>query len=87
MQPRGGASAPQGSDVKLFVSDGPEFKEIQMPDVRNMSVTEATAQLEDLKLRVRVVESCGGGGITVIDTDPVSSMTVLENQVVALFVC
>jgi eukaryotic-like serine/threonine-protein kinase len=85
--PPAAATAPEGSEIRVVVSLGPEFKELEMPDVRNMNVGRARNRLEGLGLRVRVVQSCGGGGTTVIETDPVAGASVRENDRVALFVC
>ncbi|MGH2807886.1 MAG: PASTA domain-containing protein [Actinomycetota bacterium] len=76
----------EGSEVKVYVSIGPEFKKIKMPDVRGMGVDDARTKLENLDLRVQVIQSCKGGQ-TVVETDPVAGETVRENEKVALFVC
>jgi len=34
-----------------------------------------------------VVQSCGGNGTMVVDSDPIAGVSVRENDVVALFVC
>ena len=86
--PGGGTEAPEGSTIEIQRSIGPEFEEIIMPDVRNMTLDAARAQLLDLGLRVsvqEVTEDCGGGG-TVIETDPLPGEKVRENDRVALFV-
>ncbi|MGH2749711.1 MAG: Stk1 family PASTA domain-containing Ser/Thr kinase [Actinomycetota bacterium] len=87
IEPGAGTSAPEGSEVKVYVSVGPEFEELTMPDVRNLSLAAARAKLESKALRVDVVQSCGSNGTTVVDTDPIAGVTVRENEVVALFVC
>ena len=84
--PAAGAEAPQGSTVVIVISDGPRYKELTMPDVRNMSMDAAKAQLEGLGLIVSVVQSCGGGTI-VQETDPIAGAPVREHDRVALFVC
>jgi serine/threonine-protein kinase len=84
--PAAGATAPARSEIELFVSLGPEFKKLKMPDVRNMSVAAARARLQDLGLRVKVIGTCKGGS-TVVETDPIAGTTVRENDLVALFVC
>jgi beta-lactam-binding protein with PASTA domain len=71
----------------MIVSKGPEFETLMMPDVRGMSIDAATAKLEGMGLRVRVVQSCGGGGTTVIDTDPLDGQPVRENDLVDLYTC
>jgi beta-lactam-binding protein with PASTA domain len=84
--PGAGTVIPGGSDVVLVVSLGPEFAEVTVPDVRNLSVDRARAALAAKNLRARVVQSCGGGS-TVVESDPIQGTTVRENDRVALFVC
>jgi eukaryotic-like serine/threonine-protein kinase len=76
-----------GSEIQVQVSIGPEFEKLKLPDVRNLTIDQARAELESLGLRVKVVQSCGGGGSTVTETDPVSGTTVQEDDLIALFVC
>ncbi|MFN2593786.1 MAG: Stk1 family PASTA domain-containing Ser/Thr kinase [Actinomycetota bacterium] len=85
--PAVGIQTPEGSAITIVVSQGPRYKDITMPDVRNMSVAEARSKLESLNLLVRVVQSCGGNGSTVTETDPIAGSTVREHTRVALFVC
>jgi beta-lactam-binding protein with PASTA domain len=73
--------------VQLVVSAGPRYDEVTMPDVRTMSVDAARAELEGLGLRVNIVQSCGGSGTIVQETDPIAGTRVRENDQVALFVC
>ncbi|MDQ3939766.1 MAG: PASTA domain-containing protein, partial [Actinomycetota bacterium] len=84
--PVGGQVVDAGSEVRVFISIGPEFQEIVMPDVRNMQVDAARARLEALGLRVRVVRSCPTG-TTVVETHPIAGTKVHENDRVALFIC
>lgn len=77
--------APEGSEITIAVSLGPEFKEITMPDVRGMSVDDATAKLEGKGLQVNVRKSCPGS--TVQESDPGAGAKIFENDVVTLFVC
>jgi serine/threonine-protein kinase len=78
----------EGSEVIVYVSIGPEFEKLKMPDVRGMSAEAAKSKLENLGLRVTVQqpEACQGGS-TVVETDPTPGTTVTENDVVAIFVC
>ena len=85
--PAAGTSVAEGSKVEILVSVGPRYEELEMPDVRGMTVHAATAQLEGMGLRVQVRQSCGGGGSIVADTDPISGTTIRENDLVVLFVC
>jgi serine/threonine-protein kinase len=87
VEPGEGQTIPEGSEVDVYVSIGPEFAKLTMPDVRNLPLEDATARLEGKGLRIDVVQSCGGNGAMVVDTDPVAGVTVRENDVVALFVC
>ena len=77
--------APEGSDITMAISLGPEFKALKMPDVRGMSVDGATAELESMGLQVGVRKSCPGS--TVQETDPVAGTEIFENDLVTLFVC
>ena len=78
----------EGSAIEVYVSIGPEFRELKMPDVRNMSLDAAKSRLTALGLRVRVErpDACGSAS-TVVETDPTAGTMVKENDVVALFVC
>lgn len=86
-EPAAGVTAPEGGEVEVFVSIGPEFEELTMPDVRNLPLEHAQSKLESKGLRVDVVQSCGGNGSLVVETDPVAGVTVREDTVVALFAC
>lgn len=85
--PGGGTEAPEGSTIEIQRSIGPEFKEIVMPDVTNMTLDAARERLQNLGLRVsvqEVTEGCTNG--TVIDTDPLPGTKIRENDLVALFI-
>jgi beta-lactam-binding protein with PASTA domain len=86
-EPEAGAVADEGSEVTLHVSVGPEFEEVTMPDVRGLSVAAARKKLAKLGLRVEIVQSCGGHGATVVESDPVARDTTMEGDVAGLFVC
>jgi serine/threonine-protein kinase len=83
--PTGSATAPEGSQVQVSVSKGPEFKPLTLPDVRGMDVGSATSLLEGKGLSVSVEQSCDGS--TVVDTAPIAGTTVHQNDTIALFVC
>ncbi|MEA2446554.1 MAG: eukaryotic-like serine/threonine-protein kinase, partial [Actinomycetota bacterium] len=83
--PPAASVAPEGSTITMYVSVGPQYKTLKMPDVRGMNVDAATAQLEGRGLRVHVEQSCPG--TTVVETNPPAGTTVQEHQLVALFVC
>ncbi|HZA39076.1 MAG TPA: PASTA domain-containing protein [Actinomycetota bacterium] len=85
-EPAGAEPVPEASEVKVYVSIGPEFEKLRLPDVRGKSLDEARSRLESLGLRVRVVQSCDGGSV-VNETDPISGAVVRENDLIALFVC
>ena len=76
----------EGSDIEVYVSIGPEFTDIKMPDVRGMDVNSATAKLEGMGFTVRVNRPCSGG-TTVVETDPIPGTMWPENEPVALFLC
>ena len=76
----------EGSDIEVYVSIGPEFTDIRMPDVRGMDIDSATAKLEGLGFTVRVNRPCSGG-TTVVETDPIPGTMWPENEPVALFLC
>jgi len=84
--PAGGQVVGKGSEVRVYVSIGPEFKEMRMPDLRGMSLSGAKAKLDGMGLRYSVIHSCAGGE-TVVETDPIAGTKVRENDRVALFVC
>jgi serine/threonine-protein kinase len=84
--PRAGRRIPAGSEVDLRISAGPRFRELEMPDVRGDSGVSARAALQELGLRVRVVDSCGGGTM-VVESDPIAGTPIRENDAVALFLC
>jgi serine/threonine-protein kinase len=85
--PASGTLAPAGSTVELIVSQGPRYKLVTVPDVRTMSVASARSRLEALGLVVKVVQSCGGHGAIVQETDPIPGSVVRQHTEVALFVC
>ncbi|MFN2525997.1 MAG: PASTA domain-containing protein [Actinomycetota bacterium] len=76
----------EGSEIKVFVSVGPKYHKLRLPDVTNMYVDDARAKLEGLGLRVSISQSCPGR-TTVIDTDPLPGTIVRENDVIKLFLC
>jgi beta-lactam-binding protein with PASTA domain len=84
--PAAGSASTEGSTIQVIVSAGPRFDEVTMPDVRNMSLDSAEAQLQGIGLRTKVVEVCPGG-TTVQETDPIAGTRMRENDQVALFVC
>lgn len=83
--PTGSATAPEGSQIQVFVSKGPEFKPLTLPDVRGMDADSATGVLEGKGLNVSVEQSCPGS--TVVETSPIAGTTVHQNDTIALFVC
>jgi serine/threonine-protein kinase len=85
--PAPGTMAPAGSAIDLIVSEGPRYKQVTVPDVRTMDVVSARKQLEALGLLVQVVQSCGGHGTIVQETDPIPGSVVRQHTQVALFVC
>ncbi|MEA2460672.1 MAG: eukaryotic-like serine/threonine-protein kinase [Actinomycetota bacterium] len=86
--PLGTSIAPKGGDVQVMVSRGPEFKELTLPDVRQIDVDSASSLLtsKGLRVSVRRTGACEGG-TTVVETSPVAGSTVHENDLIALFAC
>lgn len=76
----------EGSEIEVYVSIGPEFSDIKMPDVRGMDVDAAKAKLEGMGFTVRINRPCSGG-TTVVETDPIPGTMWPENRPVALFLC
>ena len=76
---------PEGTEITMAVSLGPEFEEVKMPDVRGSSVDSATAKLEGMGLVVDVRRSCPGS--TVQESDPIAGTKIHEGDLVTLFVC
>lgn len=54
--PAAGAKVDRGTRVSLSVSKGPSVQPVEVPDVAGLPQDEAQAQLEELGLRVRVVD-------------------------------
>ncbi|CAN5695664.1 Stk1 family PASTA domain-containing Ser/Thr kinase [soil metagenome] len=79
-------STRRGSKVEVVVSSGPQYRKVQLPDVRNLSSDAARRRLESLGLTVTIVDSCGGG-TTVVETEPIAGSTVRQGDKVALYVC
>ncbi len=50
--PAGGGKAPKGSTVTIVVSSGPENKEVTVPDVVGLTLSDAKSQLTSADLRV-----------------------------------
>ena len=84
--PESAALVSEASEIEVYVSIGPEYEKLRLPDVRGLQVGDARGQLESLGLRVRVVQSCDGGSV-VNETEPISGTVVRENDLIALFVC
>jgi eukaryotic-like serine/threonine-protein kinase len=86
-EPAAGETVSRGQEVEVYVSAGPRFEDVTVPDVRNMSAERATDTLEAAGLTGGVVRSCGGGSELVVDTAPVPGSTLQENDSVTLFLC
>jgi eukaryotic-like serine/threonine-protein kinase len=85
-EPVAGTTVSRGEAIEVYVSAGPRFEDVTVPDVRNLAPGRATARLESAGLTAEVVRSCGGGDL-VVDTAPVAGSTLQENDSVTLFVC
>ncbi|MHB8671972.1 MAG: PASTA domain-containing protein, partial [Acidimicrobiales bacterium] len=79
--PAGGTTAPKGSQVQVTVSKGPEF--VAVPDVRNLSVEDATARLAQVHLGV--AGAFGPQRRRVLDTDPPPGARIHSGGSVNLF--
>lgn len=64
--PKSGASLVSGSSIMVY-KDGEESKKVNVPDVRNMSTTEATAAFKNAGLNVRIE---GKGYVLTQDVTP-----------------
>ncbi len=53
--PQGGSKAPKGSTVTIVVSSGPEDKEVTVPDVLGLTLSDAKTQITSKKLEVGTV--------------------------------
>lgn len=84
--PAAGEEAPEGSEVRIAISQGEEKKSFKMPDVVGMKDKAAKSKLLNLGLRTRIQRSCQGGD-TVRATDPTRGEKVKEGDRVILFVC
>ncbi len=83
--PAGGAQAPVGSTVNLVVSSGPE--QVSVPDVRRLSLANATAALEAAGLEVGGVSQTENGDFpegTVVRQDPGPTAGVARGTAVDL---
>ncbi len=75
--------APAGSVVDIFVSEGPD--EFPMPDVRGQSEEDATEELQDLGLQVRVVRQFDPGNEgRVVGQEPLPGTRVRRGQTVEI---
>jgi eukaryotic-like serine/threonine-protein kinase len=77
--------AGEGTRIEVYVSIGPEFEKVKVPDVRGMDVASARARLEDLGFEV-TIERPYPGGSTVLETNPLPGTMWPQNKPVALFV-
>ncbi|HEV8572471.1 MAG TPA: Stk1 family PASTA domain-containing Ser/Thr kinase [Actinomycetota bacterium] len=82
--PKKGTVVRKGDTVTIVVSKGP--RTFPMPDVVGMSKDAATAKLQGLGLRVRVVDLPGSSGQTVVGQQPQAGTTVESGQQVTIYV-
>lgn len=83
--PGPGISVSPGQEIRVFVSSG--ASRVQMPDVRNLDIAAATAQIESRGLVVGTVTSENSGTIranVVIRTDPDTGVQLREGDIVNL---
>ncbi|HET8958614.1 MAG TPA: Stk1 family PASTA domain-containing Ser/Thr kinase [Microcella sp.] len=84
-EPAAGFSVSPGQEIVVFVSTGPP--RVQMPDVRNLDLAAATAQLEQRGLVVGTVTRENSGTVRadiVIRTDPGANTELREGDAVDL---
>jgi beta-lactam-binding protein with PASTA domain len=82
--PGANETVPAESTVTLVVSKGP--RTFAMPNVEEQTQESATATLQGLGLRVRIVDVPETQGNLVIDQDPEAGTTVQTGQEVTLFI-
>ncbi|MGH2677277.1 MAG: PASTA domain-containing protein, partial [Actinomycetota bacterium] len=82
--PGANETVPAESTVSLVVSKGP--RTFAMPNVEEQTQESATATLQGLGLRVRIVDVPETQGNLVIDQDPEAGTTVQTGQEVTLFI-
>lgn len=87
INPEEETEAPLSKAVKVYVSKGPEHKDVKVPDLRGYSESDAVKALKDLKLKSEVIyEKWGVEKDKVISTEPVSGETVKEGSKVKVYV-
>lgn len=77
--PVAGESLTEKSLVKLFVEGNDTRFTVTVPDVRNMSISEATAKLNELNLNIRV-----SGSGTAIMQDPAMGTVVEQGTIITV---
>lgn len=87
--PPAGSSVPQGSEVVLIISRGPEPKAVEVPDLRGLSLDDAKKELDRLGLAlgevVRATEqSAEYFAGTVMDQEPKAGTPALAGDAVRL---
>ena len=88
LDPEEDKEAPLSKPVKVYVSKGPEHKEVEIPDIKGYSETDAVKTLKDLKLKTEVVyqiynEQDEG---KVFKTDPAIAQKVKEGDKVKIYI-
>ena len=85
--PSAGSGALPGSEITIVVSIGPENERFKMPDVRGMSSSAATSELETMGMEVHTLKVSACSGDTVQDTEPLPGTTVEEGDRATIYVC
>lgn len=81
IEPKEDTEAPLSKPVKVYVSKGPEHKDVEVPDVKGKSESEAIKILKDLKLKTEVVyEVWGGEAGKVIGINPEVGKIIKEGD-------
>lgn len=89
MEPKGGATAPEGSTVKILVSKGPENEQIPVPSVIDKNIEAAKADILAAGLQVGEItmkDDSDKPENTVIETNPLPGVPVDKDSKVNLVV-
>ena len=87
LDPEEDIEAPLSKPIKVYVSKGQEHKDVEIPEIKGYSETDAVKALKDLKLKTEVVYEVWGIDIgKVIKTDPEAGKTVKEGDKVKIII-
>ncbi len=87
IEPEEETEAPLSKPVKVFVSKGPEHRDVKIPDLRGKTEAEAVKELKDLKLKSEISNQIWNGDKgKVINTEPIGGETVKEGTTVKVLI-